>query len=113
MKDEQNNNPPIYDTIHFETKGVYDSIVVLEEICKEFRLGLEKYWCRPAEEDDWFTNGDYVVAKEKPVMPERYELCYDIPLNKDNRNLVLLTQFIVDGMLQTLGYLEGCWRKDK
>lgn len=99
-------------TIDYLVDGEIDNVVFLEDICKEFNLNVESYWLREKEPDDWFANGDYIITKEKPFEPERFQHAYSLLIDNNNRNITLFADSIIDGLIQVWGYLELCLKQE-
>ena len=85
-------------------------VVFLEEITKELKLEVNKYWMRPSTEEDWFSHGDWVILEQEPnpILLDEYELTYDILYTKDTEAKVKFAEFLIDSYLEYIGYLEGC-----
>lgn len=103
--------PIVQDAIGYNFKGL-EKFEFIEEIIKEFNLDSNRYWMRPAQEDDWFTTGEFVVSQTKPILLEEYDLTYDIPYDDSNIETVKFAEFLIDSMISYIGYLEGCLQKE-
>ena len=103
----------IQDAIGYNFKGL-THFIFLEEIARELGLEVNKYWMRPSTEEDWFVKGDWVILKQEPnkMLVDEYELTYDMPYNKHNEAKVKFAEFLIDSMLEYIGYLEGCLEKE-
>jgi len=110
MTEEQ---PIIQEAIGYSFKGLY-KFEYLEELINEFHLESNRYWTRPATEEDWFTKGDWVVLREEPnpALIDEYDLTYDIPYTDSTVNKVKFVEYLADTMLEYLGYLEACLEKE-
>jgi hypothetical protein len=105
--------PIIRDAIGYSFPGL-EAFPYLEELIKELGLESERYWMRPATREDCFAKGDWVILRQQPnpVLLDEYELQYDIPYDDKNIYQVMFLEYLVDTMLEYIGYLEGCLEKE-
>lgn len=103
----------IRDAIGYSFKGI-DKFTYIEELIDEFGLESERYWMRPATQEDWFVKGDWVILRQppNPILADEYELQYDIPYDDKNIETVMFLEYLVDTMLEYIGYLEKCYEED-
>lgn len=107
------NEIEIRDAIGYSFKGL-EAFPYLEELIKELGLESERYWMRPSTDEDWFVKGDWVILRQQPnpILLDEYELQYDIPYDDSNINKVMFLEYLVDTMLEYIGYLEKCYEQD-
>lgn len=105
--------PIVRDAIGYSFKGL-EKFTYLEELIEEFGLESERYWMRPATGEDWFTKGDWVILRQQPnpVLLDEYELQYDIPYDDTNIYKVMFLEYLVDTMLEYIGYIEKCLEQE-
>ena len=109
MKDEE-----LYTTIDYQFNGDYDNVIWLEEICNSLDIELEKYWMRELEEVNIFTGENIIVSREKPEIAELYTLTYSLLVcNYETNPIAQFAEYLIDSMLEYIGYLEACLRIDK
>jgi hypothetical protein len=103
----------IRDAIGYSFPGL-EAFPYIEELIDELGLESERYWMRPATREDCFAKGDWVILRQQPnpVLLDEYELQYDIPYDDSNINKVMFLEYLVDTMLEYIGYLEGCLEKE-
>lgn len=111
---EDNNEIIIQNAIGYNFKGL-TKVTFIEEIARELKLELNKYWMRPAQKSDWFTEGDWVILKQEPnpILLEEYELTYDLPYDDKTEARVKFAEFLIDSTLEYLGYIEDCLNKEE
>ena len=109
----EDNEIIIQDAIGYSFQGL-DKFTFIEDLAHELNLELNKYWMRPSTEEDWFAKGDWVILKQEPneILIDEYELQYDIPYDKHNEAKVKFAEFLIDSMLEYVGYIEGCLQKE-
>lgn len=103
----------IQNTIDYTTKGEFDAVIFIEDICRELNVEYEKFWIREADEDDWVTTNGFVISQSKPLLAENFELVYSLLIKKDNEKLVRFADNIIFSLKENWGYLEGCLRKEE
>lgn len=105
--------PIIRDAIGYSFKGL-SRFVIIEDIIKELKLESERYWMRPATDEDWFSKGDWVILRQEPnlILVDEYELQYDIPYDDNNIETVMFAEFLIDSYIEYIGYLEACIEKE-
>lgn len=110
---DNDNDIIVQNAIGYNFKGL-THFIFLEEVARELRLEVNKYWMRPSTEEDWFSHGDWVILQQEPnpILLDEYELTYDLPYDKRSEAKVKFAEFLIDSMLEYIGYLEGCLRKE-
>lgn len=106
------NEDELYTTIDYQFDGNLDNVIFLEEICNSLGIEVEKYWMRELDEINMLTGDNLLVEKEKPFIPELYELTYSLLISNKNEAINRFAEFLIDGMLETWGYLEGCLKQE-
>lgn len=81
-------------------------VIWLEEILKEFNIETKESWYK---EDDFFETPIYKFTE--PEYPEFYSLLYTCLPEKGNFAHEF-AEMLIEAMLQTTGYLEGCLKLD-
>ena len=109
----EDNEIIVQDAIGYSFKGL-TTFTFIEEVANELRLEVNKYWMRPAVPEDWFVKGDWVILKQEPneILLDEYELQYDIPYNQTNEAKVKFAEYLIDSMVEYIGYLEACIEKE-
>ena len=99
----------VQNAIGYNFKGM-TRVVFLEEITKELRLEVNKYWMRPSTDEDWFAHGDWIILEQEPnpILLDEYELTYDLPYDDRSEAKVKFAEYLIDSTLEYIGYLEGC-----
>ena len=80
----------------------------LEEILSEFEIETKECWYSN-EDDDWLFQPRYVF--EEPEYPDLYSICYTC-LPESNNFAHEFAEILIDAMMQTTGYLEGCLKQE-
>lgn len=106
------NEEELYTSIDYHFNGEYDSIPFLEDICRSLDIDVEKYWMRELDELDVFTGENILTSKTKPIVSELYELTYSLLVSNQKEALNRFAEFLIDNMLETWGYLEGCLKQE-
>ena len=109
MKDEE-----LYSTIDYQFDGDMDNVIWLEEICDSLNIDYETYWMREVDEDSPWMEEKIIVCKEKPVVSELYFLTYSLLVcNYDTNPTAKFAEYLIDSMLEYVGYLEACLIQEK
>lgn len=105
--------PIVRDAIGYSFKGL-EKFTYLEELIKELGLESERYWMKPAINSEWFVGGDWIILRDKPSdsIIDEYELQYDIPYDDSNIYKVMFLEYLVDTMLEYIGYIEKCLEQE-
>lgn len=106
------NEEELWTTIDYQFDGEFDGVVWLEEICNSLGIEVEKYWMRELDEETWL--GDSIVTvKTKPEIAELYNLTYSLLVpNYQTNNKAKFAEWLIDNMLEYIGYIEACLLKD-
>ena len=101
------------DAIGYSFKGLPE-VRIVEDIIRELNIESNKYWMRPATEQDWFAKGDWIILREtpNPELIDEYELQYDMPYDKTNESVVKFAEYLIDSYLEYISYIEGCLEKE-
>lgn len=81
----------------------------LESILKEFQIETKESWQRIVDIDDWMYQAN-IIFKE-PDYPEFYTITYTCLPEVGNLNHEF-ADMLIEAMLSTVGYLEGCFKKE-
>lgn len=80
--------------------------VWLEGILKEFNIETKESWFK--DESDWFSP---VYRFEEPEYPDLYSILYTC-LPEEGNFAHEFAEILIDAMMQTTGYLEGCLKQE-
>lgn len=106
------DNEELYTTIDYQFEGDLDSVVFLEEICNSLGIDVEKYWYRELDEINVFTGENITTSRTKPLVAELYNLTYSLLISNQQEAKNKFAEFLIDSMLETCGYLEGCLKQE-
>lgn len=106
------DNEELYTTIDYQFEGGLDSVVFLEEICNSLGINVEKYWYRELDEINVFTGENITTSRTKPLVAELYNLTYSLLISNQQEAKNKFAEFLIDSMLETCGYLEGCLKQE-
>lgn len=103
----------IQDAIGYSFKGLSD-VRIIEDIINELHIESDKYWMRPATDEDWFPEGDWIISRDtpNPELIDEYELQYNTPYDETNESIVKFAEYLIDSYLEYIGYLEACLEKE-